>query len=351
MTLWKMLPGWWRGSLPLPKNQRMMDATRFRAALERERMLADRSLRQFSVIEFSLRRGGGETTRRLIEVLESRLRVTDEFGAWDGAIGVLLPETPAEGARQLAERVNKELGLQFAHSWTVHVYPEIDIATESPGESAKCPQEAVAAELMFAQRLPAWKRTIDILAAASGLLLLSPILLSAALAIKLTSRGPVMFTQRRAGLGGRPFTIYKLRTMGTDAEALKSQLRSQSEQDGPAFKIKNDPRVTWIGRYLRKTCIDELPQLWNILVGDMTLVGPRPLPCDESDACQTWQRRRLDVTPGLTCIWQVRSGRSRIAFSEWMRMDLRYIRRRSPFMDLKLLCRTLLAVLLHRASH
>jgi lipopolysaccharide/colanic/teichoic acid biosynthesis glycosyltransferase len=132
---------------------------------------------------------------------------------------------------------------------------------------------------------------------------------------------------------------------------MKEQLRALSQQDGPAFKIKNDPRITLAGRYLRKTCIDELPQLWNVVIGDMTLVGPRPLPCDEADACENWERRRLDVTPGLTCIWQVRSGRSCIPFSEWMRMDLRYIRGRSPAQDLKLLWKTFVAVVLHRASH
>jgi lipopolysaccharide/colanic/teichoic acid biosynthesis glycosyltransferase len=145
--------------------------------------------------------------------------------------------------------------------------------------------------------------------------------------------------------------MYKLRTMYADAESRKAQLRPLSEQDGPAFKMKNDPRVTWVGKYLRKTCIDELPQLWNVLRGDMTLVGPRPLPCDEADACAEWQKRRLDVTPGLTCIWQATSGKERVPFAEWMRMDMRYIKERSLLKDLKLLAKTFWAVIRHRASH
>jgi lipopolysaccharide/colanic/teichoic acid biosynthesis glycosyltransferase len=150
-------------------------------------------------------------------------------------------------------------------------------------------------------------------------------------------------------LGGRSFTIYKIRTMVPDAEAQKLKLRGHNEQDGPAFKIKDDPRVTRIGKFLRKTSIDELPQLWNVLRGDMTLVGPRPLPVTESNACEGWQRRRLDVTPGLTCIWQVK-GRSRVSFAEWVRMDVAYIRRRTIWHDVSILAQTVPAVLLRRGA-
>jgi lipopolysaccharide/colanic/teichoic acid biosynthesis glycosyltransferase len=167
--------------------------------------------------------------------------------------------------------------------------------------------------------------------------------------IKMTSKGPVMFCQQRTGLGGKPFKIYKLRTMRTDAEKLKDSLRTLSHQDGPAFKIENDPRITGIGHFLRKTSIDELPQLINILKGDMTLVGPRPLPIKEADGCEPWQFRRHDVTPGLTCIWQV-EGRSRVKFDEWMRMDMRYARRRTLISDIMLVLRTAPAVLLRRGA-
>ena len=147
-----------------------------------------------------------------------------------------------------------------------------------------------------------------------------------------------------------PDRIYKFRTMTVGAEEQKHSLRAKSEQDGPAFKIKADPRVTRVGRYLRRSGIDELPQFLNVLKGNMSLVGPRPLPCEEADECKNWQRRRLTVTPGLTCIWQV-SGGMRIPFVEWMRMDIRYIRSRRLLHDRKLLWATLIAVTLHRASH
>ena len=206
-----------------------------------------------------------------------------------------------------------------------------------------------AIESMLARPLPLWKRAIDIAVASMTLLALSPVLLLIAIGIKLSSPGPVFFGQWRAGLGGRPFWIFKFRTMCTDAEALKAKLRKHSEQDGPAFKMKHDPRITRIGRILRTTSLDELPQLWNVVKGDMSLVGPRPLPLDESAACKQWQRRRLDLTPGLTCIWQVK-GRSRVTFVEWMRMDLAYARSRSLLHDMKIMFETIPAVLLRKGA-
>jgi lipopolysaccharide/colanic/teichoic acid biosynthesis glycosyltransferase len=181
------------------------------------------------------------------------------------------------------------------------------------------------------------------LAAGSGLVILSPLLLTIAAVIKCTSKGPILFRQQRTGLGGKPFTILKFRTMREGAEAEKAELLSLSEQDGPAFKMTADPRITNIGGVLRRTSMDELPQLWNVLCGDMTLVGPRPLPCEETASCSNWQRRRLDVTPGLTCTWQV-SGRSTVSFSEWMRLDLDYIQRRTVSGDLSLIVRTIQVV-------
>lgn len=143
--------------------------------------------------------------------------------------------------------------------------------------------------------------------------------------------------------------MYKFRTMVVDAEARKAELLALSEQDGPAFKLTHDPRVTPLGRLLRKLSLDELPQLWNVLRGDMSLVGPRPLPCHESAGCQGWERRRLEVTPGLTCTWQVR-GRSAVSFEDWVRMDVQYIRSRTLWHDLRLIAETVPAVLLGKGG-
>lgn len=202
---------------------------------------------------------------------------------------------------------------------------------------------------VLSDKTPKWKRGLDIVGSATGLILLSPVFLMVAVAIKISCKGPVFFVQKREGKDGREFGILKFRTMKVNAEAEQELLRKQSEQDGPAFKLKNDPRVTFVGKYLRKSCLDELPQLYNVLVGEMSLVGPRPLPVGESKQCSTWQRRRLSILPGLTCIWQAHGGRD-IKFSEWMRMDMEYIRKRSLCYDLKLIFETAFLAVLHRGS-
>ena len=198
-------------------------------------------------------------------------------------------------------------------------------------------------------KTPQWKRAIDIIGASCGIVLLSPILVGSAAAVRLSSPGPVFFHQEREGKDGKVFKILKFRTMVVDAENMKDELRSQSEQDGPAFKLAHDPRITKVGRYLRKSCVDELPQLFNVLAGDMSIVGPRPLPVNESQQCLPWQRQRLSVLPGLTCIWQARGGRN-VKFSEWMRMDIEYIHQRGFWYDLRLIVETAAIVVLHRGS-
>lgn len=204
-------------------------------------------------------------------------------------------------------------------------------------------------EDFFVQPLPLWKRGLDIALALTGLVSLSWLLFIVAVAIKLTSRGRVLFVQRRTGLGGQPFRVYKFRTMYEGAHDEQDDLRPHSIQDGPAFKLVDDPRTTVIGRLLRATSIDELPQLWNVVRGEMSMVGPRPLPVAEAALCKPWQQRRHEVTPGLTCIWQV-WGRSRVCFDDWIRMDLNYVDRVSPTEDLKLIVATVPAVLARRGA-
>jgi exopolysaccharide biosynthesis polyprenyl glycosylphosphotransferase len=188
------------------------------------------------------------------------------------------------------------------------------------------------------------KRSLDMIGAAVGLLLASPIILLSAIAIKLDSRGPVFFKQIRSGLYGRSFAMYKLRTMVNDAEAHLEEIQHLNEMDGPVFKIRHDPRVTRVGRFLRVFSIDELPQLWSVLTGEMSLVGPRPpMPC-EVLKYETAERRRLSMRPGLTCLWQV-SGRNDVEFDEWVKLDLQYIDSWSLWNDIKIVLMTIPVVL------
>jgi lipopolysaccharide/colanic/teichoic acid biosynthesis glycosyltransferase len=188
------------------------------------------------------------------------------------------------------------------------------------------------------------KRVFDLAGAAVGALLLAPVFLAIAVAIKVNSTGPILYRSRRVGEGGRVFSFLKFRSMVRNAEMLRDELDHLNEVDGPVFKIARDPRITRVGALLRRSSLDELPQLWNVWRGDMSLVGPRPPIPEEVLHYQTWQMRRLSVRPGLTCLWQV-SGRSRVGFDEWMRMDLAYIDRRSLRLDLSILLRTVPAVL------
>jgi exopolysaccharide biosynthesis polyprenyl glycosylphosphotransferase len=190
------------------------------------------------------------------------------------------------------------------------------------------------------------KQVIDFVGALFLLVCSSPVLLAAALMIRFSSKGPILFKQQRAGLNGQPFNMLKFRSMVSNAEQLKQELAQLNEMSGPVFKVTNDPRVTRVGRFIRKWSIDELPQLINILLGDMSLVGPRPLPVDEVERFDDRaHRRRLSVKPGLTCLWQV-TGRSDVRdFAEWVRLDLEYIDNWSIWLDLKILVRTIPVVL------
>jgi exopolysaccharide biosynthesis polyprenyl glycosylphosphotransferase len=195
----------------------------------------------------------------------------------------------------------------------------------------------------------ALKRLFDIVVSATALVVLSPLLGGVAILVKLTSRGPLLFKQERAGLRGRPFYMLKFRSMVENAEALKAALLAANEQSGPVFKIRRDPRLTTVGRFLRKYSIDELPQLVNVLRGDMSIVGPRPPLPSEVAQYERWQRRRLSVRPGLTCMWQV-SGRNEISFEEWMLLDMQYIDHWSFARDVGLILRTVPVVLTGRGA-
>ncbi|HEX5471926.1 MAG TPA: sugar transferase [Lacipirellulaceae bacterium] len=328
-------------------NGLFLDEKCFRFEMARERMRVDRNRSPLAVltIELPIDRATPADFDFLGRTLIRRLRITDTIGCiTDRKIGVLLPDTTAAGAWKVASDICSVYPVGHDRpNCEVFVYPE-DQSSKREGAAQREPEPVAspttaAVESLFAMPTPKWKRAIDVLGAFIGLVLSLPLLIVAGVAIKLSSRGPIFYSQLREGLGGRRFRIYKLRTMKLDAESQQLHLRVYSTQDGPAFKMPDDPRTTWVGRWLRATSLDEIPQFLNVLRGEMSLVGPRPLPVHESLQCTPWQRQRLHVLPGMTCIWQI-SGRSTVSFDEWMRMDLQYVRRRSLLHDLSLLLAT-----------
>lgn len=396
------------GSVRLDSTE-FLDEKQFQRELLKEIYRSDRRAgdREFGLIRVIF--PGQDQNRielddEILEAFRKRLRIADSIGYYDASLAILLPETNQDGTLQVA---NSIAGIAFQYNLSVDtevsIYPwddelvalsdelkmkaENDLADfDEPGDSGnhdgqpqqdsnnKASSNGLAPASIssdegrtvecerrsgdvshtthpFVRSIPTpwWKRSVDIVCAGTGLLIMSPVFVTAAIAIKLTSRGPILFRQIREGQNGKRFGILKFRTMTIGAEHQQADLRKQNEQDGPAFKLANDPRVTPIGRYLRRSCVDELPQLFNILIGEMSLVGPRPLPMDESYACRAWQRARLTVLPGLTCTWQVRGGRD-VTFAQWMRMDLEYIQRRSFLFDLKIIIATAFIALMHRGS-
>lgn len=341
----------------------LLTPAQFRRQLGRERIRATRRRSPFCLL--TVRLIGGDRTpvglRRLARLLRRNLRVTDDKGMLSPyVVAVLLVDTQEMGGRIVLDRVrgilgdagiSAELRLQVhdGEAFNRHDGPEGGAGLGA--KSGDFVQHVDEVQPMMPQPLTrmAVKRLVDVVGAAVGLCLASPLLLLAAIAIRATSQGPIFFRQTREGLGGRPFTIWKLRTMVPDAERVQAALRPHSERDGPAFKMRRDPRVTRVGWLLRATCIDELPQLWNVLRGEMSLVGPRPLPWHESRACHRWHRRRLHVRPGITCRWQVAKHRV-TSFDDWMRMDLDYVDRHSFWQDVTLLARTMAVPLLGRGG-
>lgn len=188
------------------------------------------------------------------------------------------------------------------------------------------------------------KRGFDVLGSFLGLIVLAPLFLVIALAIWIEDGGYAFYSQDRNGLDGKVFRMYKFRSMCMDAERMHQSLLEKNELDGPAFKLKNDPRVTKVGKFIRRTSLDELPQLVNILKGEMSFVGPRPLPTYETEQCDDYQKQRMLVKPGLTCYWQC-SGRNNISFDEWIELDLKYIEEASLWVDFKIMCKTVACVI------
>ncbi len=193
------------------------------------------------------------------------------------------------------------------------------------------------------------KRIFDVVCSVFALAALSPLFLITAVAVK-SDGGSVFYSQKRAGKNNEPFDMYKFRSMCPNAEQLKDELMKYNEMDGPVFKMKNDPRITKVGKFIRKYSIDELPQLWNVLKGDMSIVGPRPPLLNEVEQYNSYQMQRLLIKPGLTCFWQA-YGRSNLSFHDWMDMDMKYIKRRSIGLDISLVVKTVFAVIFKRGAY
>jgi lipopolysaccharide/colanic/teichoic acid biosynthesis glycosyltransferase len=375
----------------------------FEVVFQREKALADRGKRIFALVVFFPVVSEPGPLTELARIVKERLRTADTMGSLDQEhLAAILPDTTEEGAFVLANALISQIanaGLRY--DFKIYVYPGKDkrqgrrpaasspamrkepapgIPGESPEEmpgevamakpSMSLPFEGASSEVgdlgevrsafascttedlqqLFNIPISFRKRALDVAVASTALVLLAPVFALVAIAVKLTSEGPAIFVQKRAGQGGHPFDFYKFRSMWIDAEARKAELFVKNEADGPIFKIKDDPRMTPIGRFLRRTSLDELPQLYNVLKGDMTLVGPRPPTMDEVELYEPWQHARLNIRGGITCIWQV-SGRSEIGFEDWVRMDLRYAQKRGLALDLGLLAKTANAVVSGRGAY
>ena len=343
-----------RANLTDSCSDQLLPTSDFHEALQRERARIDRRGGNLCVVTFSKQEflGKGISLEHIGQVLLDRLRLTD-FAGWlnKQTLAVGLPFTKSDNAWQIAQHISNSLGLDTSDlACQVSRYPFDKAEHEVPaGVTLEHQTKPVHnAGPLFLRSMPWWKRSLDMLGAGIGLIALAPLMLTLAAVVRFSSPGPILFRQERGGQGGKPFTMLKFRSMVLDAEEQKQHLMDQNEQDGPAFKITHDPRVTKVGKWLRGTSMDELPQLWNVLKGDMSLVGPRPLPLVECQACSPWHKKRLDVTPGITCFWQCMSGK-RVSFDDWMRLDIRYVRERSPMLDLSLICKTVFAVVTHKA--
>lgn len=219
-----------------------------------------------------------------------------------------------------------------------------------PSPSQSPATDATVADITDPFGYRATKRAFDLIVGSGILLLLLPVIPLVALMIRFDSEGPVFYRQQRIGMGGRPFRFYKFRSMRADSDRLRADLEARNELTGPVFKIKNDPRVTAVGQFLRRSSLDEIPQIFNVLKGDMSIVGPRPALPGEVARYEAWHRRRLDVKPGITCLWQV-AGRSHVDFDEWMRLDIEYMSRRSLRTDVAIFVKTIPAVIARRGAY
>jgi len=373
---------------------------RIRDAIEHERTRTDRNGHEFSVVLLSTDNPEPDSAqlKYVAQALANRIRLTDEVGWFDDEhIGVVLPYTSATGAHKFVDGLYKTISSKvsslicsiytYPSNWfsngksnsaQLHfgdLFPEwsttrppwlsayawhddgekiVSKAEEQPDNTIpKCSALTKKHEPIFGRSLPVWKRSLDIVGALFGLVVLSPFLLLIALIIKIVSPGPVLFKQPRVGYMGRTFRMWKFRTMKIDADPsnhrqyvaklINGAAQNDRSSEVPMTKLDHDPQIILFGRMLRKTCIDELPQLVNVLRGEMSLVGPRPPIPYETEVYLHWHNGRLHILPGMTGLWQV-SGKNRLTFKQMVRLDIQYARQQSLWLDIKIILKTPFAI-------
>ena len=332
----------------------------FQTILERERARAERTGQLFSLVVFGIDKENGTNAEPLVRlgyVLGQKVRICDEVGWYDGnRIGTILPGTSAEGARQFTDIIKERIkDVAPRLTCTIYSYPSSWIKSDVHQKDSKEIQapfntgESIEGlETLFAHPIPLWKRFLDILGALVGLILFSPLFLLIALFIKIVSPGPVFFRQERIGYLGRPFTLWKFRSMhvNNNTGVHLQHISDAIESNTPVTKLDalNDNRIIPYGKLLRSSCFDELPQFLNVLRGDMSLIGPRPCLQFEAEKLLLWQKRRFDTLPGMSGLWQI-SGKNSTTFREMTRFDIRYSRKLSPGFDIKILLLTVPAII------
>ena len=358
-----------------PEAAGIKSAASFQATIAKERARVDRNSHVFSLVAFEVGTPNSclDSINNFVSQLKKQIRITDEIGWLDNAtIGVLLFNSLNDEARIFIEKIKGNSPFNIVCKCSISTYPEgmvehphiegvhkglenlchhsLYVSTSLQDHHSTTDERiGLSLQPVFFDKVSIWKRLLDIIVSSIALIALSPLMLILAIAVKLNSKGPVFFKQQRAGLGGAPFTFLKFRTMDFDSDEKKSDLLQFNERTGPVFKMKNDPRVTRLGKFLRKWSLDELPQFINVFLGDMSLVGPRPPTMDEVEKYDNWHNYRLEIKPGITCIWQVYA-RHEKSFEDWVRLDIKYRQKQSLLFDLKLLALTIPAVLSRRGA-
>lgn len=323
----------------------------FKALINYERTRSDRNGSFFSVVTFDAVNNGRKTLLPRINVISRAVRSVDRIGLYEKEqIAVLLPDTTKKGAEIFSKKTITELKSiqKDAVSFHIYTYPEDWLSGSDSIKGSKLDIKK-SVEYIFTKQIPLWKRSLDILGSVFGLVILSPLFLLLSIYIKLVSPGPVFFNQVRIGYKRKEFNFWKFRTMkvNNNTSSHSDYYKKLISSNRPMEKLddKKDPRIIFGGKVIRKSCIDELPQLWNVLKGDMSLVGPRPCIPYEAEEYLRWHTHRFDIVPGLTGLWQV-SGKNKLSFRKMISLDINYSKNLSLLLDLKIILMTIPAIII-----